>query len=328
MKSGGETGERFAYARKNKEEWLTPSDWPVASHDTERALTVNGSKRHLPIQYCSVYWYVTSCLLLMTSAIMLVTSASIPRWLRMDCNRPGNIRRVHDYALWYLIVCKEDVCQTWSYTSVLTNTQSTKRPLYDDSDVSSSPVVADLRLSKGQMVGTEIEITAAFLLELLTFSIMLRLSIKSRRTSIISQRFHLSRRERARHADVCLHCSAFLAAIVAAVCIFIPFERFAEINRKLSTIDVHTGCSISTPFGIIVLGFSGLALVLSAIFNVRIIYSRVSQGCTANGDDVMDEENRKMVALVAMESKDNNLKGYADPMLPGYSNIDTETEVT
>ena len=121
----------------------------------------------------------------------------------------------------------------------------------------------------------------------------------------------------------------FILALFSAVCIFIPFERFAEINLQLARINGHTGCKISTPFGIIVLGFAGLTVLLSAIFNVRIIHSKISKGCEGHEDEIATDaddnlkEGTHMTSLVSDDVTDSR-KCFTDPLTPGYSRIRSE----
>jgi len=99
--------------------------------------------RPLPTKSCSVYWHVTSCLLLVTSGVLLVASASMPRWLHMRCKQPGGAsEEVHDYALWYVTTCVGERCSTLSYFSLGSNSGLTSQGVEDaeamplDSDLS------------------------------------------------------------------------------------------------------------------------------------------------------------------------------------------------
>ncbi|KAH3863214.1 hypothetical protein DPMN_026194 [Dreissena polymorpha] len=237
---------------------------------------------------------------------------------------------IHNYALWYVKICNSSECSVWSYTSLHAERTRLSHPLYGRHEATGDLVSElDLRMSKDKIIGTEIEVTLSIILLVIAFGIMLIATRRSRRLQ--RRRQHDGEKHQTpRHALVCMQCTSLLAQIVAAVCIFIPLERFAEINFKLSSISNHTNCNISTPYSLFLLGGSGMCAILAAIFNVRIIYLRVSRGCIHRNDDdtgdVGETPGQMLVGLVSRESNGSQTIaiGYTDPVRPGYTLVTSE----
>lgn len=71
-----------------------------------------------------------------------------------------------------------------------------------------------------------------------------------------------------------------------------------------------------------------MCAILAAIFNVRIIYLRVSRGCSKDDatGDVGEASGQMLVGLVPRESNSSQTVaiGYTDPVRPGYTLVTSD----